>query len=121
MDEGLRETLANIASADNLKKDKDANSSNNKNAILKAYKYTKANEFISKNATKATKKQSEYGILNKKIYDITGGKVLNDANAIKLASMFNVSDSDRNSAINGEEAKKLVKLLENAGFATVVL
>lgn len=117
MDEGLRETLANIASADNLKKDKDANSSNNKNAILKAYKYTKANEFISKNATKATKKQSEYGILNKKIYDITGGKVLSKEDTLGLGNIFNVKDTDKSGGINADEAKKLVKLLENAGFA----
>lgn len=117
MDASLKETLTNIASADNLKKDKDANSSNNKNAIMNALKYTKANEFISKNATKATKKKSEYGILNKKIYDITGGKVLSKADTLKLGSIFNVKDTDKSGGINADEAKKLVKLLENAGFA----
>ena len=117
MDASLKETLTNITSANNLTKGKDANYSDNKNAILKAYKYTKANEFISKNATKATKKQSEYGILNKKIYDITGGKVLSKANTLKLGSIFNVKDTDKSGGINADEAKKLVKLLENAGFA----
>ena len=34
----------------------------------------------------------------------------------KIAS-FNVKDSDYSGGINGNEAKKLVKLLENAGFA----
>lgn len=109
--------LASITSSEQLTAGKDPNSTDNKNAMLEGLKYVRANEFIANNATKAKYSRDKYGALNKKIYDITGGKVLNDANAIKLASMFNVRDDDSNGDINGEEGKKLVKLLENAGFA----
>ena len=117
MDNSLYEQLSSITSVDQLTKGKDPNYSDNKNAILEGFKYVQANKFISENATKAKYSRDKYGALNKKIYDITGGKVLNDANAIKLANMFNVKDNDENNAINGDEAKKLVKLLENAGFS----
>lgn len=109
--------LASITSSEQLTAGKDPNSTDNKNAILEGLKYVRAKEFIANNATKAKYSKDKYGALNKKIYDITGGKVLNDANAIKLANMFNVKDNDKNNAINGDEAKKLVKLLEDAGFS----
>ena len=93
MDEGLRETLTNITSANNLKKDKDANSSNNKNAILKAYKYTQIQEYIDKNAIQPTGKNIDKYKTNKYIYEKTG-KVLDADGLHGLGKLLGVEKSD---------------------------
>ena len=93
MDEGLRETLTNITSANNLKKDKDANSSNNKNAILKAYKYTQIQEYIDKNAIQPTGKNIDNYKTNKYIYEKTG-KVLDADGLHGLGKLLGVERTD---------------------------
>lgn len=79
----------------------------------------KVKKFINNkdNTEKAKKKKSEYGILNKEIYDITNGRILNKANRLKLAKMLNVTDTNKDGDITGAEAKKVVELLKSAGFA----
>lgn len=80
----------------------------------------KVKKFITNkdNTTKAKKKKSEYGILNKEIYDITNGRILSKANRLKLAKMLNVTDANKDGDITGAEAKKVVELIKQIpGFS----
>lgn len=98
--------------------------SNLKNAetevLLDTTTANKVKKFITNkdNTTKAKKKKSEYDTLNKEIYDITNGRILNKTNRLKLATMLGVADANKDGDITGSEAKKVVELLKQIpGFS----
>ena len=99
----------------------DSDTSNSGVPLLSEDVVNKVNKFINNkdNTEKAKKKKSEYGILNKEIYDITNGRILSKANRLKLAKMLNITDANKDGDITGAEAKKVVELLKQIpGFSS---
>ena len=99
----------------------DSDTSNSGVPLLSEDVVNKVKKFINNkdNTEKAKKKKSEYGILNKEIYDITNGRILSKANRLKLAKMLNVADANKDGDITGAEAKKVVELLKQIpGFSS---
>lgn len=77
----------------------------------------KIKTFLSKNATKATMSKSSYGTLNKKIWEITNGKVLSQTNRVKFAKSLGVRTGNSTNDLSTTEVNKIMKLLKNAGFS----
>lgn len=73
-----------------------------------------ATAYIKDNASKATKKKSEYSDVNKKVWDLTGGKVLSTSEMKELASIVGVTYN--NAKKSGNLYKKL-KSLKITGFS----
>ena len=95
--------------------------SSNSSKILpsNSSKKKKVVDFIKANASKASKKRSEYAALNQYIYDKTGGKILSTKEEVSLAKLLGVSvksdlsgKSDRDNIL-----KALKKLTANSKFA----
>lgn len=67
-------------------------------------------EYIENNASKATKKKSEYSDVNKAIYDMTGGKVLSATELKELSALLGIKYN------NGKETGNLYKKLVEIGL-----
>ncbi|MCI8409021.1 MAG: hypothetical protein HFJ09_07110, partial [Lachnospiraceae bacterium] len=120
LDAKTKETISSITSASQLDSEKDINASANKNALLKALKYTqkytKIQEFLDSHL-KPEKADNNYGTLNKYLYKTQDGKVLSKEDAVALGKMLGVSDANKNGMIDGKEGKDLVEKLKQAGFS----
>lgn len=120
LDTKTKETISSITSASQLNSEKDINAGANKNALLKALKYTmkytKIQEFLDSHL-KPGQADNNYGTLNRYLYKTQDGKVLSKEDAITLGKMLGVSDANKNGMIDGKEGKDLVEKLKQAGFS----
>ena len=121
LDAKTKETISSITSASQLNSKKDINASANKNALLKALKYTmkytEIQEFLDSHLEQGNA-DNNYGTLNRYLYQTQNGKVLSKEDAVTLGKMLGVSDANKNGMIDGKEGKELVEKLKQAGFSS---
>ena len=121
LDATTKETISSITSASQLNSKKDINASANKNALLKALKYTmkytEIQEFLDRHLEQGNA-DNNYGTLNRYLYQTQNGKVLSKKDAVTLGKMLGVSDANKNGMIDGKEGKELVEKLKQAGFSS---
>ena len=96
---------------DTDKKDNSSNGSGNKSKTSSAKDIKK---YITDHADKAKQKKSYYGVLNRYLYEKTGGKVLSVSEEVKLAKMLGVSvkkdlsgTGDRQKILDALKKKKI--------------
>ncbi len=76
---------------------------------------TRAEDYILGKASKATKKKSEYSAINKKIWDLTNGKILSSSELEELGKLVGVT-YNKDGSKSGKLYKKL-KSLKIQGFS----
>lgn len=94
--------------------DKKGNSSSGSGNKSKTSSAKDIKDFIKNSLSKAGKKKSYYGALNRYLYEKTGGKVLSVSEEVQLAKMLGVSvkkdlsgTSDRQKILNALKKKKI--------------
>lgn len=115
LDAKTKETISSITSANQLDSKKDINAGANKNALLKALKYIRAQEFLNSHLKEGIAGKN-YGALNKYLYQTQDDKVLSKEDAVTLGKILGVSDANKNGMIDGKEGNEIVKKLIQIGF-----
>ena len=94
--------------------DKKSNSSNGSGNKSKTSSAKDIKDFIQKSLNKASQKKSYYGVLNRYLYEKTGGKVLSVSEEVQLAKMLGVSvkkdlsgTGDRQKILDALKKKKI--------------